>query len=149
MASHAVLARLMETPICLDESIHSLHAAVDAVERGAADIINIKVGRIGGILEARAIHDHCAAHGVPVWCGGMLETGIGRAANIAMAGLPAYTIVGDISESERFYTRDITPAFKLENGQMRVPTGPGIRARGGRRSAINAPSARRARCTSS
>lgn len=126
VASHAVLARLMETPICLDESIHSLHAAVDAVERGAADIINIKVGRIGGILEARAIHDHCAAHGVPVWCGGMLESGVGRAANVALASMPNFLLPGDISASERYFTRDITEPFVLEGSTLAVLSGPGL-----------------------
>ena len=93
---------------------------------GACAIVNIKPGRVGGYLESRRVHDVCQAHGVPVWCGGMLETGIGRAANLALASLPGFTLPGDTSASDRYYHRDVTAPFTLENGHVRVPTGPGI-----------------------
>lgn len=124
--AHAELARAIKTPVCLDESITSARAAADAITLGACSIVNIKPGRVGGYLEARRVHDVCAAHGVPVWCGGMLETGIGRAANLALASLPNFTLPGDISASDRYYRRDVTPPFVLEDSQVRVPTGPGI-----------------------
>jgi len=123
---HAELARLVRTPICLDESITSARAAADAIALGACSVVNIKPGRVGGYLEARRIHDVCAANGVPVWAGGMLETGLGRAANVALAALPAFTLPGDTSASDRYYARDITRPFVLEDGHLRVPTGPGI-----------------------
>jgi len=123
---HAALARLIRTPICLDESITSARAAADAIALGAAAIVNVKPGRVGGYLEARRIHDVCAAHGVPVWCGGMLETGLGRAANVALAALPGFTLPNDTSASGRYYARDITRPFTLDDGHVRVPTGPGI-----------------------
>ncbi|WP_396644257.1 o-succinylbenzoate synthase [Microbacterium sp.] len=127
IVDHATLARRLSTPICLDESIVSDKAAADALQLGAAAIINIKAGRVGGYLEALAIHDRCRAAGIPVWCGGMLETGIGRAANAALAALPGFTLPGDISASARFYDRDIVtePAI-IEDGHVRVPTGPGL-----------------------
>jgi O-succinylbenzoate synthase len=93
---------------------------------GACSIVNIKPGRVGGYLEARRVHDVCAAAGVPVWCGGMLETGIGRAANVALAALPNFTLPGDTSASARYFKEDITEPFVLEAGYVRVPTGPGI-----------------------
>ncbi|MDX2290592.1 MULTISPECIES: enolase C-terminal domain-like protein, partial [Streptomyces] len=97
------------------------------LQLGAAAIINIKAGRVGGYLEALAIHDRCRAAGIPVWCGGMLETGIGRAANAALAALPGFLLPGDISASARFYNRDIVTApAVLEDGHVRVPTGPGL-----------------------
>ncbi|NUT35904.1 MAG: o-succinylbenzoate synthase [Hamadaea sp.] len=123
---HAALARQLRTPVCLDESITSARAAADAIALGACAIVNIKPGRVGGYLEARRIHDVCAANGVPVWAGGMLETGLGRAANVALAALPGFTLPGDTSASDRYYARDITPPFVLEEGHLRVPTGPGI-----------------------
>ena len=92
----------------------------------ACRIVNIKPGRVGGYLEARRVHDVCAARGVPVWCGGMLETGIGRAANLALAALPNFTLPGDTSASDRYFRPDITEPFVLENGRLRVPTGPGL-----------------------
>ena len=88
--------------------------------------MDIKPGRVGGYLEARRVHDVCAAHGVPVWCGGMLETGLGRAGNVALAALPNFTLPGDTSASNRYYHRDITDPFVLEDGRLRVPTGPGL-----------------------
>jgi O-succinylbenzoate synthase len=123
---HARLAELIRTPICLDESIVSARAAADAITLGACQIVNVKPGRVGGYLEARRIHDVCAAHGVPVWCGGMLETGIGRAANVALAALPGFTLPGDTSASDRYYRTDITEPFVLDRGHLPVPTGPGL-----------------------
>jgi O-succinylbenzoate synthase len=123
---HAKLSRLIRTPVCLDESITSARIAAAAIELGACAIVNIKPGRVGGYLEARRIHDVCAAHGVPVWCGGMLETGIGRAANVALAALPNFTLPGDTSASDRYFSQDVTAPFVLEDGRLRVPAGPGI-----------------------
>jgi O-succinylbenzoate synthase len=123
---HAELARAVSTPICLDESIVSARAAADAIRLGACSIVNIKPGRVGGYLEAKRIHDVCAAHGVPVWCGGMLETGLGRAANVALAALPGFTLPGDTSASDRYFRTDITAPFVLDQGHLPVPTGPGI-----------------------
>jgi O-succinylbenzoate synthase len=124
--AHAELARKVHTPICLDESITSAQTAADAISLGACRIINIKPGRVGGYLEARKIHDLCAARGVPVWMGGMLETGIGRAGNVAMAALPNFTLPGDTSASDRYYARDITEPFVLRDGRLAVPEGPGL-----------------------
>jgi O-succinylbenzoate synthase len=126
LLGHARLAGQLRTPICLDESIESAAQAADAIALGACSIINIKTGRVGGLLEARRIHDVCMAHGVPVWCGGMLETGIGRAANVALASLAGFTLPGDTSASSRYYEHDITEPFILEDGHLRVPIGPGI-----------------------
>src|SRR6266511_2080923 len=123
---HAELARRLRTPMCLDESITSARAAADAIAWGAAAIVNIKPGRVGSYLEARRVHDVCAANGVPVWAGGMLETGLGRAANVALAALPGFTLPGDTSASDRYYATDITRPFRLEDGHVRVPTGPGL-----------------------
>lgn len=123
---HAELARQMTTPMCLDESIVSVEAAADAITMGATSVINIKPGRVGGYLEARRIHDLARAHGIAVWCGGMLETGVGRAANAALAGLPGFTLPGDISGSNRFYERDITEEIVMTDGTVAVPTGPGF-----------------------
>ena len=124
--AHAELATLVRTPICLDESITSAQAAADAIQLGACRIINIKPGRVGGYLEARRIHDLCAEYGLPVWMGGMLETGIGRAGNVAMAAMPNFTLPGDTSASDRYYHRDITAAFVLREGRLDVPAGPGL-----------------------
>ena len=123
---HAELARRIRTPICLDESIVSARSAADAISLGACQIVNIKPGRVGGYLEARRIHDVCSAHGIPVWCGGMLETGLGRAANVALAALPGFTLPGDVSASDRFYRTDITEPFVLRDGGLDVPNGPGL-----------------------
>jgi o-succinylbenzoate synthase len=123
---HALLARRIRTPLCLDESVVSASSAAAAITTGAAAVLNIKPGRVGGYLEARRIHDLARAHGVGVWCGGMAESGIGRAANIALAGLPGFTLPGDVSASDRFFAADITEPVTLENGYVRVPTGPGI-----------------------
>src|SRR5713101_7731830 len=124
--AHAELARSVRTPICLDESITSVQAASDAIQLGACKIINIKPGRVGGYLEARRIHDLCAARDVPVWMGGMLETGLGRAGNVAMAAMPNFRLAGDTSASDRYYHRDITAPFVLVDGRLKVPDGPGL-----------------------
>ena len=126
LRQHAELARLVRTPICLDESIVSPRAAADAIALRACSVINIKAGRVGGYLAARRIHDLCQANGVPVWCGGMVETGLGRAANAALAALPGFTLPGDVSASDRFYEQDITEPFVLDDGRIAVPTGPGL-----------------------
>jgi O-succinylbenzoate synthase len=124
--AHAQLAALVQTPICLDESITSAQAASDAIELGACRIINIKPGRVGGYLEARKIHDLCADRAIPVWMGGMLESGLGRAGNVAMAAMSNFTLPGDTSASSRYFHRDITEPFVLEDGRLKVPSGPGL-----------------------
>ena len=126
LAGHVELARQIKTPICLDESITSFDTARGALDLKACSIINIKPGRVGGYLEAKKIHDLCVSRGVPVWCGGMLETGIGRAANLALAALPGFTLPGDISASARYFARDITPPFALNYGHIAVPNTVGI-----------------------
>ncbi|MGW7069144.1 o-succinylbenzoate synthase [Streptomyces sp. NPDC054855] len=126
LVQHAALAKQLRTPVCLDESIESAEDAAAAITLGAGSIINVKPGRVGGYLEAKAIHDLCVAHGVPVWCGGMLETGIGRAANVALAALPGFTLPGDTSGSSRYFATDITEPFELAEGHLDVPTGPGL-----------------------
>lgn len=126
--AHADLAERIETPVCLDESVLDVATTADALRMGACSIVNIKAGRVGGNLEAAAIHDLCVEREVPVWCGGMLETGIGRAANLALASLPGFTLPGDISATARYWHRDIvTEPFTVdEGGHMAVPTGPGL-----------------------
>jgi O-succinylbenzoate synthase len=126
LLGHARLAKTVTTPICLDESIVSARVAADALALGACSVVNVKAGRVGGYLEARRIHDVSAAHGAPVWCGGMLETGLGRAANLAFAALPGCTLPGDVSASGRYYTQDVTEPFELVDGLMTVPSGPGL-----------------------
>ena len=125
---HSKLQKEIKTPICLDESIHSLNDAKAAVELGSCEIINIKPGRVGGFTESKLIHDYCASQNIPVWHGGMLESGIGRAGNVALASLPNFTLPGDISASKRYYKDDIVaPEFVINNdGTMDVPKGPGI-----------------------
>lgn len=126
LLGHAQLARRLTTPVCLDESIVSARLAADAIALGACSIVNIKAGRVGGYLEARAVHDVCVANGVPVWCGGMLETGIGRAANLALAAMPGFLLPGDVSATARYYSKDITEPFVLSDGLIAVPNGPGL-----------------------
>jgi len=128
LIDHARLQAEMQTALCLDESILSTRHARQALDIGACRVINIKPARVGGLAEARAIHDLCRARGIPVWCGGMLETGIGRAANLALASLPGFTLPGDISASARYYARDIAePTFTLNaDSTIDVPTGPGL-----------------------
>jgi O-succinylbenzoate synthase len=125
---HSKLQPRLRTPVCLDESIHSLGHARLAIELGATRVINIKPARVSGFTESRRIHDLCQSRGVPVWCGGMLETGIGRAGNAALASLPNFTLPGDISASDRYYHEDIVdPPFRLNpDSTISVPTGPGL-----------------------
>lgn len=131
LIDHSTLQRELQTPICLDESIKTPDDARKALDIGACKIINIKPGRVGGLLNAKRIHDLCFSRGVPVWCGGMLETGIGRAANVALASLPGFVLPNDISASARYWREDIIePPFVLErDGTIRVPTGPGLGVR--------------------
>jgi O-succinylbenzoate synthase len=123
LVRHATLQRRMKTPICLDESITSVARAEDMIQLGSGRIVNIKPGRVGGFVVARAIHDVCAAAGLPVWCGGMLETGIGRAYNVALASLPNFSLPGDLSPSARYWARDVvTPEWTMDaEGMVRVP----------------------------
>jgi O-succinylbenzoate synthase len=126
---HAELQRLLRTPICLDESITSPERAADMIALGAGRIVNIKPGRVGGFRQSLAIHDLCALHGIPVWCGGMLESGIGRGHNVALASLPNFTHPGDLSPSERYWERDVVePEWTMDReGWIEVPRGrPGI-----------------------
>ncbi len=125
---HSLLQKEFNTPICLDESIISPRHARQALEMKACKVINIKSGRVGGISQATAIHDICRANNVPVWCGGMLETGVGRAANLALASLPGFTLPGDISATDRYYEEDITEQrFTLNSDStITVPTGHGL-----------------------
>lgn len=126
--AHAALQRQLETPICLDECIHDLEHGRAAIETGACSIINIKLGRIGGHTAARRLHDLCQSKSVPVWCGGMLESGIGRAHNIAMSSLPNFSLPGDVSASRRYWDQDIIePEVEVSRqGTIRVPSAPGI-----------------------
>jgi O-succinylbenzoate synthase len=126
--SHAELQKRLNTPICLDECIHTEEQARAAVVLGACKIINIKLGRVGGFTVARRIHDLCQRHGIPVWCGGMLEAGIGRAHNIALSTLANFTLPGDVSASKRYWAEDIiSPEITVSaQGTIRVPAGPGI-----------------------
>jgi O-succinylbenzoate synthase len=125
---HSKLQPSLSTPICLDESIHSLGHALMAIELGACKIINIKPARVGGFTESRRIHNLCQSRKIPVWCGGMLETGIGRAGNVALASLPNFTLPGDISASNRYYLEDVAdPPFLLNpDSTLSVPTAPGL-----------------------
>jgi O-succinylbenzoate synthase len=123
---HKLLAARMRTPVCLDESVLSADNAESLIDYGACEIVNIKAGRVGGYVEAKKIHDMALGRGVPVWCGGMEETGLGRAANVAIASLPGFTLPGDTSASSRFYLQDVTEPFVMEDGRLRVPDGPGL-----------------------
>lgn len=126
LLGHIELAKAIRTPVCLDESITSLRTARTAIRLKATSVINIKPGRVGGYLEARRIHELALNAKVPVWCGGMVESGIGRAANIALAALPGFTLPGDVSASDRFYREDLTEPFVMVDGHLAVPTGPGL-----------------------
>jgi len=126
LEGHADLGRRLTTPLCLDESITSARATERAIAMGACRVVNVKAGRVGGFLEAVRVHDVCLAAGVPVWCGGMLETGLGRAANLALAALPGFTLPGDLSASDRWFAEDITEPFVLDGGELAVPDGPGL-----------------------
>jgi len=131
LTDHSRLQAQLRTPICLDESIGDAGGANAAIDLGACRVINVKPGRVGGLEEARRIHDLCAQRGVPVWCGGMLETGIGRAANVALATLPNFRLPGDLSASARYYAEDIIEQpFELNSDStLTVPTGAGIGVR--------------------
>ena len=124
---HARLQEQLETPVCLDESIRSVADVELALTLGSCRIVNIKPGRVGGLDESRHIHDLMLSKGLPVWCGGMLESGVGRAHNLALASLRGFTLPGDISESRRYWERDIVyPEFVMNEGRMKVPVEPGI-----------------------
>jgi O-succinylbenzoate synthase len=125
---HAELQKQIITPVCLDESIHSAEDARKAIKMGATKVINIKAGRVGGLTESKKIHDVCQENGVPVWCGGMLEMGIGRAANVHLASLENFRLPGDVSASSRYFATEIIgePFTVEKDGTMKVPTGPGI-----------------------
>ena len=128
IVDHATLQREMRTPICLDESIHTADDARKAIEIGATRVINIKAGRVGGFSSSKRIHDVCRERGVPVWCGGMLEMGIGRAHNVHLASLPNFSLPGDVAASARYFATEIIgePFTVNADGTMDVPTGPGI-----------------------
>lgn len=128
LVDHSRLQARLRTPLCLDESILTARHARQALEIGACRVINIKSGRVGGLTEAQAIHALCLELGAPVWCGGMLETGIGRAANLALASLPGFALPGDISATDRYYAEDIAePRFTLNpDSTINVPTAPGL-----------------------
>jgi O-succinylbenzoate synthase len=137
LVRHGELQKRIRTPICLDESITSVERAEDMITLRSGRIVNIKPGRVGGLAESRAIHDLCARHGIPVWCGGMLESGVGRAYNVALASLPNFVIPGDVSPSARYWERDVvTPAWTMDReGMMQVPmerTGIGVEVDVGR-----------------
>jgi O-succinylbenzoate synthase len=125
---HSKLQREIKTDLCLDESIHSLGDTRAAIEMKSCRIINIKPGRVGGYTESIKIHDYCLSMNIPVWHGGMLESGIGRAGNVALASLPNFTLPSDLSPNRKYYTEDIVePLFELNSdGTITVPTGPGI-----------------------
>lgn len=128
IVDHRKLQSMMKTRICLDESIHSVEDARKAIELGSTKTINIKVARVGGLTEAKKIHDLCQIHDIPVWCGGMLDTGIARAHNIAVASLPNYQFPGDVPASDRYWEHDLlTPSVIIDkNAMIQVPTTPGI-----------------------
>ena len=128
LLDHAELQRALETPICLDESIGGLRAARQALDLGSCRVVNMKVGRVGGLSQALAIHDLCLSRDVPIWCGGMLESGVGRAHNIALASLPGFTLPGDISASRRYFARDIiVPEVEVDAaGTVQVPRAAGL-----------------------
>ncbi|MFD3326682.1 o-succinylbenzoate synthase [Streptomyces sp. NPDC058701] len=127
LLAHAELQRELRTPVCLDESITSASTAHTALGLGAAKIINIKVSRLGGLTEARRVHDLCTRSGIPVWCGGMHEFGVGRAANLALATLPGFTLPGDISGSDRYFTADVLASpITATRGRVSVPSAPGL-----------------------
>ena len=127
LVGHARLAERLVTPVCLDEPIVSIDTTRTAVALGACDVVNLKPGRVGGYLEARRIHDWCVQQSIPLWCGGMLETGLGRAANVALAAMSGFTLPGDLSASARFYGTDIvTEPIVVEHGSIAVPSGVGF-----------------------
>jgi o-succinylbenzoate synthase len=125
---HSALQPQLQTPICLDECIRSAHHAAQAIARKACGVINVKLGRVGGFAEAKRVHDTCETAGIPVWCGGMLEAGIGRAHNVALSTLPNFTLPGDVSASNRYWKRDIiSPAVEITpEGTIAVRNGAGF-----------------------
>ena len=131
LVDHALLQRRIQTPVCLDESVSGLSDLRSALELGSCRVLNIKPGRVGGLSVGRLLHDVCQERGVGVWCGGLLETGVGRAANVALASLPGFVLPNDISASDRFFREDIVePRFVLNgDGTLDVPSGPGIGVR--------------------
>ena len=126
LVDHARLAAQLQTPIGLDETITSARVAADALDLNACEVVSIKCGLVGGLAEARATHDVCVAAGAAARAGGMLETGVGRAALVALASLPGFTVTGDLSASSRYFEHDLTEPFELDDGALAVPTGPGI-----------------------
>jgi O-succinylbenzoate synthase len=127
LIGHVRLQERLATPVCLDETITSATVARGAIEAGACRVINVKMGRMGGIAESVAVHEVATAAAVPLWCGGMLETGLGRAVNVALASMPGFTLPGDTSASDRYFERDLTEPFVVDaDGTMAVPQGPGI-----------------------
>jgi O-succinylbenzoate synthase len=128
VVDHAVLQRAIRTPVCLDESIRSADDARHAADLGACRIVNIKAGRVGGFASSIAVHDLCRSRGIPVWCGGMLESGIGRLANVHLQTLPGFTLPGDTSASARYFAEDLVdpPVTVSKTGTIAVPEGPGI-----------------------
>jgi len=144
LVRHAALQKRLRTPLCLDESITSLDRAQDMVALGAGRIVNLKPGRVGGLGPSLAIHAFCSARGVPLWCGGMLESGVGRAYNVALASLPGFVLPGDVSPSARYWERDlVTPEWTMEAGMVRVPRcrpGIGVEVDVGRVEALTARS---------
>jgi o-succinylbenzoate synthase len=124
---HAKLQAKLKTPICLDESIHTVEDARKAIELGSCKIINLKIGRVGGLTESKKIHDLCAQHGIPMWCGGMLEAGVGRAHNVAITTLSNFTLPGDTAPSSHYWKRDIIePEVEMKDGYIYVPQASGI-----------------------
>jgi O-succinylbenzoate synthase len=126
LLDHARLASRLRTPIGLDETITSARVARDAIELGACAVVSIKAGLVGGLAEARRTHDACVDSGIAARAGGMLETGLGRAALIALAALPGFTVTGDLSASSRYFDHDITEPIELDHGGLLVPSGPGL-----------------------
>jgi O-succinylbenzoate synthase len=127
IVDHALVQRELKTPICLDESIHTVEDARKALDLGSGRMINIKVSRLGGLDEAKKVHDLCVSRGIPVWCGGMHEYGVGRAANVAISSLPGFTLPGDISGSDKYYAEDVVdPPILAPNGAIPVPDSPGL-----------------------
>jgi O-succinylbenzoate synthase len=128
VVDHAVLQRAIATPVCLDESIRSADLARHALDLGACRVVNIKAGRVGGFASSLAVHDLCRARGIPVWCGGMLESGIGRLANVHLQTLPGFTLPGDTSASARYFAEDLVdpPVTVSREGAIAVPERPGI-----------------------
>lgn len=129
LLAHRRLARVLDTPVCLDESLISARAVADALALEACSVVNVKLGRLGGWMEAMVVLQLCRRRDVPLWVGGMLETGVGRAANVALAALPGVTLPGDTSASARYFDPDLTTPFELEDGHLPVPEGPGFGVR--------------------